>query len=269
MAVTEAGALPLGTFDLVVAGGLVLLAGIVSVAMGLGLGRRLAMAALRTVVQLILIGYTLQWIFGLDSAPLVMAWLALMILAAGRAAVQRPVRWYRGVLAHAWLTLLISATLTTFSVTGAIIGVDPWYEPQYLIPLMGMCLGNALTGISLCLDALLESLVERRSEVELRLCLGATSWEAARPMVQQAIRRGMLPILNTMTVVGVVSLPGMMTGQILAGADPLQAVKYQIVVMFMLAATTAIGCIIMTLLMFKSLFSASHQLRAKKIMRRP
>jgi putative ABC transport system permease protein len=88
-------------------------------------------------------------------------------------------------------------------------------------------------------------------------------------MVQQAIRRGMLPILNTMTVVGVVSLPGMMTGQILAGADPLQAVKYQIVVMFMLAATTAIGCIIMTLLMFKSLFSASHQLRAKKIMRRP
>ncbi len=268
MAVAEVGALPLGTLDLVVAGGLVLVAGVVSVVMRLGLGRKLAIAALRTVVQLILIGYTLQWVFGLDSAPLVMAWLALMIVAAGRAAVQRPNRWYRGVLGHAWLTLLLSATLTTFSVTGVIIGVEPWYEPQYVIPLLGMCLGNALTGISLCLDALLEALVERRGEVELRLGLGASSWEAARPMVRDAVRRGMLPILNTMTVVGVVSLPGMMTGQILAGADPLQAVKYQIVVMFMVAATTAMGCIIVTSLAFKSLFSERHQLLATKIMRR-
>ncbi len=268
MPAAEAGALPLGAVDLVIAGGLVLVAGLVSVAMRLGLGRRLIIATVRTVVQLVLIGYTLQWIFGLDSAPLVMLWLALMIVAAGRAAVMRPSRWYRGVLGHAWLTLFASATLTTFTVTGAIVGVEPWYEPQYVIPLMGMCLGNTLTGLSICLDALLESLVERRAEVELRLCLGASRWEAARPMVREAIRRGMVPILNTMTVVGLVSLPGMMTGQILAGADPLQAVNYQIVVMFMLAATTGLGCILVTLLAFKSLFNERHQLVATKIMRR-
>ena len=268
MASPEIGAQHLSDLDLLVAASLVVVAGCGSVAMRLGVGRRLAIASLRTVVQLTLIGYTLQWIFGLDSAPLVLAWLAVMIIAAGRAAVQRAGRSYPGVMAHAWLTLAISATLTTFSVTGAIIGIDPWYEPQYLIPLLGMCLGNTLTGLSLCLDGLLESLAQRKDEVELRLCLGASRWEAARPMVVDAIRRGMVPIINAMSVVGLVSLPGMMTGQILAGADPLQAVKYQIVVMFMLAATVALGCIIMTLLAFRSLFNDRHQLLFTEISKR-
>ena len=268
MANPEVGAQHLAELDLLIAAGLVVVAGAISVAMRLGVARRLAVASVRTVVQLTLIGYTLQWIFGLDSAPLVMAWLGVMIIAAGRAAVVRASRMYRGVLAHAWLTLAISAMVTTLTVTGAIIGVRPWYEPQYLIPLLGMCLGNTLTGLSLCLDGLLEALDLRRDEVELRLCLGATRWEAARPMLQDAIRRGMVPIINSMSVVGLVSLPGMMTGQILAGADPLQAVKYQIVVMFMLAATTAVGCMAMTLLAFRSLFNHQHQLQSGKILRR-
>jgi putative ABC transport system permease protein len=168
---------------------------------------------------------------------------------------------------HAWLTLVIAATVTTFTVTGVVVGVEPWYEPQYLIPLMGMCLGNTLTGLSLCIDSLLESFSERRHEVELLLSLGANRWEAARGMVQAAVRRGMVPILNAMTVVGIVSLPGMMTGQILAGADPLEAVKYQMVVMFMLAASTAIGCIVITWLAYRRLFNDRHQLRAERIVR--
>lgn len=255
------GALPLTIWDLAVAAALVLVAGTVSVGLKLGLGRSLAIASLRTVVQLALIGYLLQWVFQLDAAALVLAWLGLMIASAGRAAVQRSSRTFDGAALYAWLTLTVAATLTTFTVTGAIIHVDPWHDPQYVIPLCGMVLGNTLTGLSLCIDTLLEALDRGRADIEQRLSLGATSWEASRTVVRAAVRRGMVPILNSMTVVGIVSLPGMMTGQILAGADPIDAVKYQVVVMFMLAASTALGSIIMALLVQRKAFTAAHQLK--------
>lgn len=265
MTPTPGGAIPLSALDLTIAAGLILIAGAVSLGLRLGLERRLAVATARSVVQLLLIGYLLQWLFDLESAALVVLWLSVMVIAAGRAAVQRASHTFDGAVPRAWVTLALSATLTTFTVTGAIVGVRPWYEPQYVIPLMGMCLGNTLTGLSLCLDAFLEALTLRRDEVELRLCLGASRWEAARPMLTEAVRRGMVPIINAMTVVGIVSLPGMMTGQILAGADPMEAVGYQMVVMFMLAATVAIGCILMTLLAFRRLFNDRHQLLAHHI----
>jgi len=153
-------------------------------------------------------------------------------------------------------------------VTGVVIGVQPWYRPQYLIPLLGMILGNGLTGISLCLDSLLELFAERSDLVEMELAHGATAWEAARPHLSEAVRKGMIPIINAMTVVGIVSLPGMMTGQILAGADPLEAVKYQIVVMFMLAAATSGGCMLIALGSFRRLFNSRHQLLRERIIRR-
>ncbi len=256
------GALPLTYVDLAVAGGLVAVSGCVSLALRLGLGRTLAVAALRTVVQLVLIGYLLQWVFDLDSAPLVLGWLAVMVVAAGRAAVHRSGRTFTGAIPMAWLTLTVACLLTTFTVTGAIVHVDPWFDPQYVIPLCGMVLGNTLTGLSLCLDSVLQAFDVGRATIELRLMLGASAWEAARPAVREGVRRGMVPIINSMTVVGIVSLPGMMTGQILAGADPMSAVKYQVVVMFMLAASTGLGSILMALLVYRRAFTTRHQLRA-------
>jgi putative ABC transport system permease protein len=102
----------------------------------------------------------------------------------------------------------------------------------------------------------------RRPEIETELSHGASAWEAAQEPLQAAVRRGMVPTINSMLVVGIVSLPGMMTGQILAGSDPLQAVKYQIVVMFMLAAAAALGCMLIVLLAFRRLFNARHQLQS-------
>ena len=260
--------LPLSSFDLAVASSLVLVAGVISIAMRLGLHRQLAVAALRTLVQLVLLGYCLQFLFQLDAAPLVLAWLALMVTAAGRAAMKRPSRTFRGAFVRGWAALATSAVLTTFTVTGAIIGIDPWYDPQYLIPLAGMVLGNSLTGISLTVDSLLETLDARRGEIECLLSLGATRWEAARGAIRTALRRGMTPILNAMAVVGLVSIPGMMTGQILAGAPPMEAVRYQIMVMFMLAGATAVGSIIVAWLVYRRLFNERHQLRAELIERR-
>ncbi|PIE17489.1 MAG: iron export ABC transporter permease subunit FetB [Proteobacteria bacterium] len=261
------GAIALDAWDLAAAAALVTVSGAISVALRLGLLRRLVVASARTVAQLILIGYLLSWIFGLDEAPAVMGLMGVMGVVAGHAAVGRSERRFRGALPRAVATLLVTGLVTVFTVTTVIIGVDPWYEPQYVIPLFGMILGNALTGISLCLDTLLESLDARGAEVELALSLGATRWEAARPAIAHAVRRGMIPTINAMTVVGLVSLPGMMTGQILQGAAPIDAVRYQVVVMFMLAAATALGAMAMALLVYRRMFTAGHQLRADRIRR--
>ena len=121
------------------------------------------------------------------------------------------------------------------------IRIHPWYEPQYAIPILGMILGNTLTGVSLGIERMTEELTAGRGAVEMSLALGATRWEAAQGPARQAVRAGMIPTLNQMAVVGLVSLPGMMTGQVLAGQSPLQAVRYQIVIMFLIAAASALG----------------------------
>jgi putative ABC transport system permease protein len=261
-------AIQLSAWDLTIAGCLVLVAGMVSLLFRLKLEKRLALAAVRTVVQLLLVGYILKAVFGWGTLAAVTGMAGIMIVAASRAAVQRSSRTFRGATPLAFGTLVVSGLATTLTVTGLVIGVEPWYLPRYLIPLLGMVLGNGLTGISLCLDTLLETLAERRDEVEMELGLGATRWEAARGPLQGAVRRGMIPIINSMMVVGLVSLPGMMTGQILAGADPLEAVKYQVVIMFMIAGGTSLGCMGMAILVYRRLFNERHQLRAELILRK-
>jgi putative ABC transport system permease protein len=262
------GTIPLDAFDLAIAGMLVLVAGLVSVGMRLGLHKTIAIATVRTVVQLILLGFILRWLFEINDPVVLCLVIAVMMTAAGLAAVGRSERGFSGVHSRAILTLFATGTLTTFTVTGAVVGVEPWHDPQYVIPLMGMVLGNSLTGISLCLDSLLERLSERADEVELALSFGATSREAIAEPLQYATRRGMIPIINAMMVVGIVSLPGMMTGQILAGADPMEAVKYQLVVMFMLVASNAMGCVLMGMFVFKRLFNDKHQLRRELVTKR-
>lgn len=264
----DRGAIPLSAGDLAISAALVVVAGVVSVALGLRLERRLAWASVRTVVQLLLVGYVLKWVFALDTAPAVLGIIGVMLAVATRAAIERSSRTFAGVSWRAFVSLVVSGLLTSFTVTGVIIGVDPPWRAQYLIPLLGMILGNGLTGISLCLDQLLESLVERKDRIEMELALGATRWEAGREAVADAVRRGMIPLINSMLVVGLVSLPGMMTGQILEGADPAAAVKYQIVVMFMIAAATSMGCIFIALLAYQRLFNRHHQLRADLIRKR-
>ena len=264
----QTGAVPIAPWQLAIASLLILLTGALSLALKLGLERSLAIAAARTVVQLSLIGYVLKWIFALDNPWVLLATMTAMIAVAAHAAIGRSKHFYAGILQRSFVSLFFSALLTTFVVTAAIIQIRPWYHAQYVIPLLGMILGNGLTGISLALDALLESLSERRGEVEMELAQGATSWEAARGPLSDAVRRGMIPNINAMMVVGIVSLPGMMTGQILAGADPLQAVKYQIIVMWMIAAATALGCIGIALLTYRHLFNERHQLMWQRIRRR-
>jgi putative ABC transport system permease protein len=238
---------------------LILINGTLSVLLKLGLERRLLLAAICTVVQLLLVGFVLEWVFRVDRWYVVLALGLVMTLIAGVAATQRTHIRFPGIWLRSIVAVWTSSWLIAAVALGVILRVQPWYSPQYAIPLLGMILGNTLNGISLGLDRLGTELTGRRDQVEALLTLGATRWEAARPLVQQAVRTGMVPTINAMMVVGVVSLPGMMTGQVLAGASPVEAVKYQIVILFLIASGTAMGTVAVVLLSYRRLFNEHHQ----------
>ena len=238
----------------------------ISMALRLGLERTLLWASLRTVVQLLLVGFVLEWVFALDRWYIVIALLAVMTFIAGVSAVNRSERRYAGIWIDAVISIWASSWLVTaFALFAVIQGMEHWYQPQYAIPLLGMVLGNTLNGISLGLKTFLEAALQRRNEIETLLALGGTRWEAARGVIRQAVKSGLIPIVNSMMIVGLVSLPGMMTGQILSGTSPMEAVKYQIVIMFLIASATALGTVGIVVLSFLRLFSRGHQFLYQRV----
>ena len=236
-----------------------------SAALRLGLARSLLVASLRMVVQLLLVGFVLEWLFRQDSAPLIVLVGAAMAMIAGVAAVQRTRRRFAGIYLNSLLSVMASSALVTGLAVAGLIQPQPWYNPQYLIPLLGMVLGNTLNGISLGLDRFMDGLRNGRDRVETDLALGATRWEACQEVVRDSIRVAMIPTINSMMVMGLVSLPGMMTGQILQGAAPEAAVRYQIVILFMIASATALGVFGVVGLAYRRLTSADHQLRLDRL----
>jgi putative ABC transport system permease protein len=247
-------------WQLALAAGLILINAAISLALRLGLEGRLLVAALRTVVQLLLIGLVLKWVFAPErSLWIVLLLMTTMTFIAGLSAVGRVGFRYRGIWLDSILAMWASSWLIASVGVFGIVRVHTADFAQYAIPLLGMVLGNTLNGISIGLDRLGEQFDQRRAHVETLLALGATRWEAARDCVGHAVRTGMIPIINAMSVVGLVSLPGMMTGQLLAGVDPLQAVMYQIVIMFLIAAGTALGTVAVVMAGYRRLFNSDHQ----------
>ena len=258
----------LSLFDIGIAAALIVVNGVLSVALKLDLERKLVWAAVRTVVQLLAIGYVLGWVFQFSRWYVVLPLMALMTLIAGLSASNRGRRTYVGQRADSIVSIWVSSWLVAAVGLFVVIRIHPWYEPQYAIPILGMVLGNTLTGVSLGIERMTEELTAGRGTVEMSLALGATRWEAAQGPARQAVRAGMIPTLNQMTVVGLVSLPGMMTGQVLAGQSPLQAVRYQIVIMFFIAASSALGTVGAVLLTYRRLFSPEHRFMASKLVER-
>ncbi len=252
----------LGNGQLAMAAALILVNVVISVWLRLGLAKSLLVASARMAVQLILVGFILQSVFELQT-PLPIVGIGLVMAAlAGIAAVRRTGRRFAGMYRDSVITILGSAFVVTGAGVLGIVDVSPWYAPQYTIPLLGMVLGNVLSGVSLALDRFMEGIARETDIIENDLALGATRWEAAHPLIRASLRTGMIPTINAMMVMGVVSLPGMMTGQLLAGAAPTDAVRYQIVIMFMIAAATALGTLGVILLAFRRLFNDRHQLCA-------
>lgn len=260
----------LSTFDLSLAALLVLGLAITTTLLGLGLGRQLLIAGLRTTVQLLLVGLILKFLF----ENLHLGWMSLvagiMLVAAGYEVMQRQKHRFRGAWGYGMGTFsmfISSFSLTLFSLI-VLIGNEPWYQPQYAIPLLGMMLGNTMSGISLGLDRLTQSAKQQRATIEARLMLGHTASQAISIIRSDSMRVGMIPMINAMAAAGLVSLPGMMTGQILAGSPPLEAVKYQILIMFLIKVGTGFGTMVAVWLGARRLFDERHRLRLERLVSR-
>ncbi len=235
----------LSIFDLVTASVLVLLDAGISIALGLRLHRQLLLAAARMVVQLMLVGFVLRAVFAMGSAPATVAVVALMIAAAAREVATRPGQRLRsgGNYRIGGIVVGVSGIATVLLALLTAIRPAPWYDPRYAIPLMGIVLGSVLNSASLCLDTFFSGVTNGRAAIEARLALGATRHQALGPLMRESIRKGLIPIANQMSAAGIITLPGIMTGQILAGMDPLDAVKYQILLMFLLAGGSGLAAV--------------------------
>jgi len=253
----------LSSMDLVLAAGLVLVAIGISRWQGLGLGRDLVVGAVRTVVQLTLVGYVLVYLFAMDRWYLVIAALLLMLAAATHAAVARQKRPTRALIGITGVAMLLGSGLTLAYIGAAVVRMEPWYNPRYLIPLFGMIVGNGMNAAALAAERLQSEMEARRAEIEAYLALGASPERASREPVRRSLVASLIPTVNGLMVVGIVSLPGMMTGQILAGSSPVTAVRYQIVVMFMLASSVAVTATLVTLWYRRTFFTEMEQLRSE------
>ena len=248
--------------DLAIAAVLVLLLALLSIRLRSNISQQLIIAAVRTAVQLTLVGLVLKVLFANASFGWVMLMALVMLLVAGREVMARQERRFKGWLGYAVGTFsmfLSSFAVTVFALV-VILGENPWYTPQYAIPLLGMLLGNTMNGIAIAMDRLTHMAWEQRAVIEARLILGERWDQAIADYRRQAIRTGMIPIINAMAAAGIVSLPGMMTGQILAGAPPVEAVKYQILIMFLISAGTGLGTLAAVSIGSKQLFDERQRL---------
>ena len=257
----------LSNTDLILAGLLIAINGALSLALGLRLELPLAIAAIRLAVQLTVIGFILRFVFA-QSSPLWTAAVALlMLLVAGYELSQQQERrvqgWWIYGLGNA--TLLFAGGLATFYAVAIVIGAKPWYAPRYLLPVLAMVLGSMLTSISLVLHTLTEGIDRERGAIEARIAQGGTRFEAAAPLLRRAVRVATLPLLNLMAVTGMVTLPGLMTGQILAGADPVEAAKLQIVLMFVSGAAAGLGAAAAALAGVLLISDHRHRLRLERL----
>lgn len=255
--------IPLSYWDIVTAMVLVLLTGLSASLLGLEISRSLYISVLRMVAQLSLVGLILKFLFENYNLLSVTTMALLMLLIAGHEVQARQKRRLRGVWGYGvgTVSMLFSSFLVTLITLQTILELSVWYDPRYAIPILGMLLGNTMSGIGLGMDQLTRDAWEQRDQIEGRLALGQTSHDAIARIRLGSIRSGMIPVINMLSASGLVSLPGMMTGQILAGVAPVEAVKYQILIMCLIAAGTGLGTILAVGLGSRRLFDGRQRLR--------
>ncbi|AYO09024.1 ABC transporter permease [Vibrio campbellii] len=210
----------------------------------LGIAKDTVISVVRMTVQLVLVGVYLEYLFKLNSLAVNLLWLAIMIVVGASSIVsktnlpRKPLMWPLIAGLSCSLFPLLAA------ITFGLVKPEPFYNAQYMIPLAGMLLGNSLSSNIVALQNLFTAFEQRKSEYEAAISLGASPKYASFPFLQEALRKSLAPILASMATTGLVTLPGMMTGQILGGASPMVAIKYQLIIMLaifvMLSVSVAI-----------------------------
>lgn len=219
----------------------------------------LAVAVLRSFLQLTAIGFVIQAIFDSDSLWLVAGLLAVMV-AFGTVTAHRRARSVPSALVPIALALTTAAGVTLGLVLA--LGVFP-PEPQFLVPVGGMVIGNAMTASAVALNRLADEVRSNARRLEATLALGATAREAARGLVTRSLRSGMIPLIDSTKTAGVVFFPGTMVGMLLAGAEPTDAVRLQLILLWALLGSVALSAVLATGLGYRSFFTGAHQLRER------
>jgi len=246
--------------DLVFALGLMAIAIGLSAWQGLGLELSLAIATGRTVVQLLVVGSLLAVVFEWRNPVAILAVVAVMLTIAAIETRNRIGKKISGLLPLVWGAIFIGTALTLSYTTLLVLRPETWYDPQYLIPLAGIVLGNAMNGAAIAGERLARTIQTSQLEIETHLSLGATPKQAIARYQKDAVKAGLIPTINAMMVVGIVTLPGIITGQLLSGIDPLEAASYQILIMFMLAFATLITTVLVTQGLYRQFFNQAAQL---------
>ncbi|MDQ3935286.1 MAG: iron export ABC transporter permease subunit FetB [Actinomycetota bacterium] len=221
------------------------------------LERDLGVAVLRSFLQLTAVGYVIQAIFDSDSLWLVVALLAVMV-AFGSFTARSRARAVPGAIVPIALGLSAAAVVTL----GLVLALGVFEaKPRYLVPVGGMVIGNAMTAAAVALNRLADEVRSSQLQIEATLSLGATAAEAARGLVTRSLRSGMIPLVDSTKTTGVVFFPGTMVGMLLAGADPLDAVRLQLILLWTLMGAVAMSAVLATSLGYRGFFTPAHQLR--------
>jgi putative ABC transport system permease protein len=236
---------------------LVAIAGVVSFWRGAELEEDIAVAAIRAFIQLTAIGYVIELIFDADTLLLVFALIAVMVVF-GALTARRRARHVPG----AFWPLLVALALAGAATLGLVVALgvfDP--EARYLVPVGGMVVGNSMTAAAVALNRLGDEMADARARIEATLALGATAREAAMPTVRRALRSGMIALVDSTKTTGLIFFPGTMVGMLLAGADPTDAVRLQLILLYTLLGSVALAGLVATTLAYRNFFTAAHQLR--------
>lgn len=223
----------------------------------LGLERDLIVGSIRATLQLFAVGMVLKYVFEVNNFFFTSVILLLMVYNASSVAGKRG-KGIQGTFRIAFLSILCSLVVTL----GLLVLCEAIsFKPNEAIPVSGMLVGNSMVAISLVFNELKSKFYSQREEVEAKLCLGASPKLAALPLIRSSIRTALVPTIDSMKTLGIVQLPGMMTGLILAGANPEEAIKYQLMVAFMLAGSVTISSVLSGFLTYKQFFNTVAQLK--------
>lgn len=222
----------------------------------LGLGRDLLITSARATIQLLIVGYILNMVFGFEHPFAMVLMLLIMIFVASKNAAKRG----KGI-PHIFWKIFLTISVVEIITQGFLLGLHivP-ATPQYVISISGMIIGNSMVIGNLFLNRLKSELVMRKEEVLLILSLGGSMKQSIFPILKESIRSSLIPTIEGQRTIGLVQLPGMMSGQIIAGADPLQAVRFQLLIVFMILAEAALTAITLAFLIYPSLFNRNQQL---------
>lgn len=218
-------------------------------------------ATIRMTVQLILVGYILDYVFGSDNSLTTLLIIIIILSFAILNTVKRTKVKDKSLIKIIAISIIPSTLLVIFYFLLVVIKIKPWYNPQFFIPISGMVIGNNMNAISLAINTYKNGFRDKRDEILSSLMLGGTPKNASKTIAKDAINNALLPTLNRMFSMGIVILPGMMTGQILSGISPVTAIIYQIIVMLASFSSSALGVVLFTEIAYKAFFNKRAQLK--------